>query len=80
MSAFVAHYIYQSYSTYLNRKINLPIDGLNEPWWNDFICVWKRVEEKETNIIVEESISNKIGPLCRQLINRGLKITNKIQA
>ena len=58
----------------------LPIDGLNEPWWNDFICVWKRVEEKETNIIVEESISNKIGPLCRQLINRGLKITNKIQA
>ena len=27
VSAFVAHYIYQSYSTYLNRKINLPTDN-----------------------------------------------------
>ena len=47
------------------------INPLNNEPWIDFICVWKRTNVKESNIIVSETIKNKIGPLKQKLINHG---------
>jgi SAM-dependent methyltransferase len=35
--------------------------------WTDFICVWQRVDVKETDIIVSKSISENIGILQKTL-------------
>jgi SAM-dependent methyltransferase len=35
----------------------------NNDIWIDFVCVWKRVEEKEENIKLDDKFRMKIGPL-----------------
>ena len=37
--------------------------------WIDFICVWERVNEKQTDIIVSKNISGNIGILEKALHN-----------
>lgn len=47
--------------------------------WNDFICVWKRVDIKdiETNMVVHDEIINNIGILEQTINNYGLKTRKK---
>lgn len=47
--------------------------------WNDFICVWKRVdiEDKETTITVKSEIINNIGILERTIHKYGLATRKK---
>jgi SAM-dependent methyltransferase len=45
--------------------------------WNDFVCVWKRCDEKETNIIIQNDILNNIGILEKSINNEGLKTRKK---
>ena len=35
--------------------------------WMDFVCVWERVDEKQTDIVVSKSISENIGILEKKL-------------
>ena len=35
--------------------------------WKDFICIWKRVEEHQTDIVVPKSIKEKVGILEKSL-------------
>lgn len=44
--------------------------------WIDFVCIWKRIEEKESNIIVSDEIKNKVGPLKQKLIDNNFTVTN----
>ena len=45
--------------------------------WNDFVCVWKRVDVKEKEIIVHNDIINSIG-ILEQTINKcGLQTRKK---
>ena len=39
--------------------------------WVDFVCVWKRVEEKDDNIKVSNEIRMKNGPLRKALVDCG---------
>ena len=39
--------------------------------WIDFVCVWERVNEIQTEIVVSDEIKNTIGPLRQQLIDNG---------
>jgi hypothetical protein len=39
--------------------------------WNDFVCVWKRTEEKETAITVQPDVLGKVGPLETAVNKRG---------
>ena len=39
--------------------------------WIDFVCVWERVDEIQTEIVVSNEIKNTIGPLRQQLIDNG---------
>ena len=47
--------------------------------WNDFICVWKRVdvEYKETNITISKDIINNIGILEKLINDKGLNTRKK---
>ena len=35
--------------------------------WIDFVCVWKRVDEIQNEITVSKEISDKQGPLQKEL-------------
>lgn len=41
--------------------------------WIDFVCVWQRVEERETTITVSPEISHNVGILQQRLHERGLR-------
>lgn len=45
--------------------------------WNDFVCVWKRVNEKETEILVSNDIVNTVGALEKQINDKGLRTRKK---
>jgi len=45
--------------------------------WIDFICVWQRVEEKQIDILVSNSISNNIGILQKTLNDNNFKTIKK---
>ena len=45
--------------------------------WMDFICVWKRVEDKETEITIKDEVSNNIGVLQKSIHEKGMQTTNK---
>ena len=38
--------------------------------WNDFVCVWERVDEKQTDITISQNIYNNIGILEKELNNK----------
>lgn len=41
--------------------------------WNDFVCVWKRTEEKETYITVQPVVLGKVGPLELAVNKKGFE-------
>ena len=45
--------------------------------WTDFVCVWQRVDVKETDIIVSKTISQNIGVLQKILNDNDYKTTEK---
>jgi SAM-dependent methyltransferase len=45
--------------------------------WMDFICVWERVENKETEITVSAEVINNVGPLERTIHSKGLLTKKK---
>jgi len=45
--------------------------------FNDFVCVWKRVEEKETEIIIQPNIEKTIGILEKMINKEGLQTSKK---
>ena len=45
--------------------------------WNDFVCVWERVHEKQTDIIVSKSISQNIGILEKALNDNNFNTKKK---
>lgn len=47
--------------------------------WVDFVCVWRRVEEREESIVISDSIRNNVGRLETELNNRGAA-TTKVSA
>jgi len=51
----------------------------NEPW-NDFVCIWKRVniEDKETDIYTKPDIINNIGSVEKIINNSGLQTRKKV--
>jgi SAM-dependent methyltransferase len=56
--------------------INPMNDGLNDGL-NDFVCIWKRTEEKQKEILVKPEIYNNRGKLQTELNSRGLSTTVK---
>jgi SAM-dependent methyltransferase len=46
--------------------------------WKDFVCIWKRTDEKQTEIIVNDDIKNNNGPLKNKLIKNGFTIETMI--
>jgi SAM-dependent methyltransferase len=48
--------------------------------FTDFVCVWKRVDEKETDITISSEISNIIGPLETSINNKGLITIKKFRS
>lgn len=46
--------------------------------WKDFVCIWKRTDEKQIEIIVNDDIKNNNGPLKNKLIENGFTIETKI--
>jgi SAM-dependent methyltransferase len=42
--------------------------------WTDFVCVWKRVEDKTDKIIVPDNVKFGEGPLKKKLIESGFTI------
>lgn len=47
-------------------------------YWIDWVTVWKRVNEKESNIIRSEEIKNKVGPLQNALNHNGYPTLNEL--
>tara|TARA_Y100000389_G_scaffold42461_1_gene37178 strand:- start:1174 stop:1869 length:696 start_codon:yes stop_codon:yes gene_type:complete len=47
-------------------------------YWLDFVCVWKRVNEKQTDITVSETILKNIGILEKALNNINFKTIKQI--
>jgi SAM-dependent methyltransferase len=45
--------------------------------WNDFVCVWTRTENKETEILVNTDILNTIGKLEKSINDKGLATRKK---
>jgi len=39
--------------------------------WQDFVCIWKRVDEKETSITIPHALKLDNGKLRRELVNEG---------
>lgn len=52
------------------------INPMNDVW-NDFVCIWKRTEEKQKEILVKPEIYNNRGKLQTELNSRGLSTTVK---
>ena len=52
---------------------------LDDLMWNDFICVWTRVDTKETNITIQPDILNNIGMLEKQINDKGLHTRKRCQ-
>ena len=50
---------------------------INPNEWIDFVCVWKRVEDKETNITISAEIEKNIGVLEKRINEKGLKTIKK---
>jgi len=50
----------------------------NDEWnhWGDFVCIWKRVNEKEDSIVVSNEQKQHTGPLKGCLHDLGFQITN----
>ena len=46
--------------------------------WIDFVCVWERVHEKQTDIVVTNAISGNIGMLEKMLNDNGFCTKKKI--
>jgi SAM-dependent methyltransferase len=46
--------------------------------WIDFVCIWQRVYEKQTNIVVSNDIAQNIGILEKSLNNNNYKTIKKI--
>jgi len=46
--------------------------------WKDFICVFQRTDEKQTEIVVSESLKNEMTPLKSMLINNGFTVETEI--
>ena len=46
-------------------------------WYNDFVCVWKRVDEKETNIVVGANVLNQVGILEERINSKGFGTKKK---
>jgi hypothetical protein len=68
------------------RKLIYKMGVLNEKrcnilgdCWNDFVCVWKRVnvEDKETNITVHSEIITSVGILEKTINDNGLQTRKK---
>lgn len=56
----------------------LPLNRLSlNDNWIDFVCVWERVHEKETNITISNDIINNIGILEQSIQFKGLKTSKK---
>lgn len=49
----------------------------NRDIWTDFVCVWQRVNEKQTEIIVSDNISHNVGILQNEIHKCGLNTKNK---
>ena len=47
--------------------------------WSDFVCIWKRTAEKESAIVVSDTIKNKKGPLRLKLMNDGLNCSSQVE-
>jgi SAM-dependent methyltransferase len=45
--------------------------------WVDWVCVWERVDEKQTDIVVSDIVSNNIGILEKLLNDNNYKTTKK---
>jgi SAM-dependent methyltransferase len=46
--------------------------------WKDFVCVFQRTDEKQTDIVLSESLKNEMTPLKITLINNGFTIETEI--
>ena len=46
--------------------------------WTDFVCIWKRTNEKQTEILVKPEIYNNKGKLQLYLNSKGLNTTVKV--
>lgn len=51
----------------------LPINVM----WVDFVCIFERVNETTTEIIMSETVSKSVGLLKQQLINNNIKFLEK---
>jgi SAM-dependent methyltransferase len=47
--------------------------------WTDFVCVWERVDEKQTEITVSKDVTEKIGILEKELKNINLTTVKKFE-
>jgi SAM-dependent methyltransferase len=45
--------------------------------WTDFVCVWQRVTERETEITVSPRVSNRIGKLRERIHSKSVKTVAK---
>ena len=62
------YYTETIYSVKVNETFHIyPLTDV----WIDFVCVWERVDEIQTEIVVSNEMKNTIGPLRQQLINNG---------
>jgi len=43
----------------------------------DFICIWKRVDEKQTDIVVSNNVSQNVGILEQKLHNNNFNTVKK---
>lgn len=47
--------------------------------WIDFVCIWQRVNDKDTSIVLSHEIKNKVGMLEKSLNNKGFNTTKNIK-
>jgi SAM-dependent methyltransferase len=47
--------------------------------WTDFVCVWKRVDTVDKEILVSKDIINNSGKMEKYLNDNGIKITKKFK-
>ena len=47
--------------------------------WTDFVCVWKRVDTVDKEILVSQDIINNRGKMEKYLNDNGIKITKKFK-
>jgi SAM-dependent methyltransferase len=51
----------------------MPINDI----WIDFVCIFERINERTDKFIIDEKISENIGPLKQKLIEKNIKFSNK---